>query len=135
MLCIVASHLAVVIKMFPFTLHVFMMSVCCLFLIHAILDWDGEALQKPETPEVLKFIFRGAFVNRSAKLSCETKLLPVHMHQCRLSIISVAFSLPLGKTTTMHLTIRESQQNEQTTGDLFKCMHMVKVHGPFCGIW
>jgi hypothetical protein len=57
--------------------------------------WSEAAVQKPERHEVIRLIYRGRFLHQSTTLS--------------------SLSLPLGKTTVMHMIVRDRIPEEQST--------------------
>lgn len=56
------------------------------------VEWNGE-VQKPDRPEILRLIYRGRFLKSTTTLEY--------------------LSLPVGKTSTLHMVIRERLPNEQ----------------------
>jgi hypothetical protein len=57
--------------------------------------WSEASVKKPGRPEVLRLIYRGRFLHQTTTLS--------------------SLSLPLGKTTVMHMIVRDRLPEEQNT--------------------
>ncbi|CAI8008188.1 Ubiquitin-like protein 3 [Geodia barretti] len=57
--------------------------------------WSEATVKKPERPDVLRLIYRGRFLHQATTLS--------------------SLSLPLGKTTVMHMIVRDRLPEEQNT--------------------
>lgn len=96
-------------------------------------------MQKPERSEVLRLIYRGRFLHQATTLSCEPYYMfrysGLYVHISIYMSISLHFSpsllpsshspfflsplalsLPLGKTTVMHMIVRDKIPEEQNTG-------------------
>lgn len=78
--------------------------------------WNEGETQKPDRPEVLRFIYRGRFLHASTTLECNVTMALSFHNSCVYYSPYIDISLPLGKTSTLHMIVRERIPNENQMG-------------------